>query len=226
MAAATILLAAALSFSAIGVVFATAASVQLLLTPGRRRQVVWFAPVGVALLAWYIGFGRFGNHPNPPPTAMNFLVDPLYLLWGLSQSLAGLIGEGGWVGVLLLAAGIIALARYWKRHGPDPFLLGVAAGSVYVLGFTILQMNVSDELRGRIFATMFTLVRFCLLLALTVAPILSQVLDGFSGRWFHRKVLGVSVPGVRLTLWLGGLIIMGAGALAARSLRAERVSSS
>src|SRR5439155_12945137 len=55
MAAATILLAAALSFSAIGVVLATAASVQLLLTPARRRQVVGFAPVGVALLAWYIG---------------------------------------------------------------------------------------------------------------------------------------------------------------------------
>ena len=144
MAAATILLAAALSFSAIGVVFATAASVQLLLTPGRRRQVVWFAPVGVALLAWYIGFGRFGNHPNPPPTAMNFLVDPLYLLWGLSQSLAGLIGEGGWVGVLLLAAGIIALPRYWKRHGPDPFLLGVAAGLIaffIVTGLTRAQLG-------------------------------------------------------------------------------------
>jgi len=144
MAAATILLAAALSFSAIGVVFATAAGVQLLLTPGRRRQVVWFAPVGVALLAWYVAFGRFGTHPNPPPTAMNFLLDPPYLLWGLSQSLAGLMGEGGWVGVLLLAAGIIALARYWKRHGPDPFLLGVAAGLIaffIVTGLTRAQLG-------------------------------------------------------------------------------------
>jgi dTMP kinase len=100
--------------------------------------------------------------------------------------------------------------------------LGVAAGSVYVLGFTILQTNVSDELRGRIFATLYTLVRFCMLLALTVAPILSQVLDGFSGHWFNRKVLGVGIPGVRLTLWLGGFIIIGAGFLAVRSMRAER----
>src|SRR5438105_1621941 len=115
----TFLLAAALSFSAIGVVFATAAGVQLLLTPARRRQLLWLAPVAVALVAWYVAFGRFGTHPNPQPTAANLLVDPLYVLWGLSQSVAGLIGEGGWVGVPLLAAGSIALAWSWKRHGRD-----------------------------------------------------------------------------------------------------------
>ena len=115
-------------------------------------------------------------------------------------------------------------ASMWKLGWTSVFVagLGVAAGSVYVLGFTILQSNVSDDLRGRIFATMYTLVRFCLLLALTVAPVLSQLLDGFSRATFDRKLLGVSLPGVRLTLWLGGLIIIGAGLLAARSLRAER----
>src|SRR5438067_11795215 len=104
--------------------------------------------------------------------------------------------------------------------------LAVADGSVYVLGLTIVQLHGSDELGGPIFATMYTLVRFCLLLGLTLAPILSQVLDGLSGHWVDRQVLGVSVPGVRLTLWLGGLVIIGAGVLAARSLRSERVPSS
>jgi dTMP kinase len=126
----------------------------------------------------------------------------------------------------LFAGGVslIAGASMWRLEWASVFVtcLGVAAGSVYVLGFTILQTNVSDELRGRIFATLYTLVRFCMLLALTVAPILSQVLDGFSDHWFSSKVLGVSIPGVRLTLWLGGLIIIGAGFLAVRSMRAER----
>jgi hypothetical protein len=130
MAPATILLAASLSFSAIGVVFATAAGVQLLLTPARRRHLWWLAPLGVALLAWYVAFGRFGTHPTAQPTAANVLIDPLYTLWGLGQSIAGLIGEGGWVGVPLLALGIGALAWHWRRHGPDPFLVGVAAGLV------------------------------------------------------------------------------------------------
>jgi dTMP kinase len=88
-------------------------------------------------------------------------------------------------------------------------LLGVFAGAVYVLGFTLLQSGVEDELRGRIFASLYTLVRFCLLLAFAIAPFLSSLLEG----------LPVSIPGTRLTLWLGGGIILLAGALASVSVR-------
>jgi dTMP kinase len=102
-------------------------------------------------------------------------------------------------------------------------ILGVCAGAVYILGFTILQTNVEDHMRGRIFATLYTLIRFCLLVAFAVAPILSSLLDGVSRSLFHRHLnlfgLGIGLPGVRLTLWLGGLIIMGAGLLARVSLR-------
>ena len=103
------------------------------------------------------------------------------------------------------------------------FLLGVCAGAVYILGYTILQSNVEDELRGRIFATLNALVRFCLLLAFAAAPALSGLLDNISHRVFNRSVqvlgLHVGIPGVRLTLWLGGLIILGAGALTVVGLR-------
>lgn len=102
--------------------------------------------------------------------------------------------------------------------------LGLCAGSVYILGFTILQTNVEDELRGRIFALLYTLVRFCLLLAFTLAPVVSRLLDGMSDRLVDRSVavggLSVALPGVRLTLWLGGVIILVAGLLARRGLRA------
>lgn len=89
--------------------------------------------------------------------------------------------------------------------------MGVCAGAVYVLGFTILQENVGDELRGRIFATLYTLSRLCLLLSLTVAPLLASAIDGVTSR----------VPGVRVTLWMGAAIILLAGALAARTLKPE-----
>ncbi len=102
-------------------------------------------------------------------------------------------------------------------------LLGVFAGAIYVLGFTILQTNVEDEVRGRIFAVLNTLVRFCLLLAFAIAPFLSSLLDSISNRLFDRHIdlfgLGISIPGTRLTLWLGGLIILGAGALALVSMK-------
>ncbi len=103
-------------------------------------------------------------------------------------------------------------------------ILGVCAGSVYVLGFTLLHESVDDELRGRIFSALYTLVRFCVLLAFAIGPLLSDLLDRLSLRFLDRQIalLGVeiAVPGVRLTLWLAGLIIMGAGVLAVMSLRA------
>jgi dTMP kinase len=103
-------------------------------------------------------------------------------------------------------------------------MLGVCAGSVYVLGFTLLHENVGDELRGRIFSALYTLVRLCLLIAFAVGPFLSEVLDRLSRDLFddaRPEVFGFSVylHGSRVTLWLAGLIILGAGALAALSLR-------
>lgn len=110
-------------------------------------------------------------------------------------------------------------------------VLGVCAGTVYVLGFTILGASTSDEIRGRIFGVFYTLVRLCLLLAFTLAPLLSGLLGSLSGR-LHRRAGGmtikgevgtpsfhVALPGTRLTLWLGGLIILGAAWIARRDLR-------
>ena len=103
-------------------------------------------------------------------------------------------------------------------------ILGVCAGSVYVLGFTLLHESVDDELRGRIFSALYTLVRFCVLIAFAVGPFLADALERLSQRLFDGHIsvagLGIAVPGVRLTLWLAGLIIVGAGVLAVMSLRA------
>jgi hypothetical protein len=144
MGAATALLAASLAFSGIGVVFAIAGTVQLVLAPARRRQLLWFVPVGVALVAWYLAFGRFGNHPDPQPTATNLLIDPLYAVWGLGEGVAAIIGEGGWFGPPLLVAAIAAVAWRWNRHGADPFAISVAAGLVgfyLVTGLTRAQLG-------------------------------------------------------------------------------------
>ncbi|MBV8160373.1 MAG: MFS transporter [Acidimicrobiia bacterium] len=93
-------------------------------------------------------------------------------------------------------------------------LMGVFAGAVYVMGFTLIQENVSDEIRGRVFATLYTLVRLCLVIALTVGPLLAGWLNGLSPGTMHLGGVTVQLPGVRLTLWLGGAIIVAAGLLA------------
>jgi hypothetical protein len=141
-------LAVSLMFSAIGLFFAVAAAVQLALTPERRRDLRWLAPVAVALAAWYVAFGRFASHPNPQPTAGNLLLDPIYALWGLSQSAAGVIGEGGWAGIPLLLAAVGAVGWRWRRQGPDALAIGVATGLVafyLVTGLTRAQLGVQQS---------------------------------------------------------------------------------
>lgn len=102
-------------------------------------------------------------------------------------------------------------------------LLGVCSGSVYVLGFTILHENVDDELRGRVFSALYTLVRFCLLISFAVGGFLSDGFDWLFDVLFDQEVeiLGFvfELPGVRGALWLASLLILGAGVLASWSLR-------
>ena len=135
---------ASLMFSGIGLVFAIVAALLLFLTPGRRRDLLWLAPTGVALVAWYLAFGRLGTHPNPQPTAANVFLVPQYALWGLSQSASGLIGETGWVGAPILGAAVAALALTWSRRRPDPTALSLAVAVVafYVItGLTRAQLG-------------------------------------------------------------------------------------
>jgi dTMP kinase len=105
---------------------------------------------------------------------------------------------------------------------------GVCTGTAYVLGFSMLQTEADDDLRGRIFATLYVCTRLCLFLALVVAPFLSTAFDDASqsllGSKVHVAGATVYLPGVRLTLWLGGLIIVGSGFLVRRGLRARAVA--
>ena len=109
------------------------------------------------------------------------------------------------------------------------FGIGICAGSVYVLGFTLLHENVDDQLRGRIFSTFYVLVRACVLLALVVGPLMEDLLDRLSSVLWDRHVevlgLGIDVPGVRLTLWLAALIILASGGVAVASLRAGELGN-
>lgn len=105
-------------------------------------------------------------------------------------------------------------------------LLGVSAGGVYVLGFTILHESVDDELRGRVFSALYVLVRFCLLLSIAVGGFLSEALDWVFATTFDSEIsIGsnrLALTGVRGALWLAAATIVGAGVLAIVSLRADR----
>ena len=101
--------------------------------------------------------------------------------------------------------------------------LGMMAGPSYVLGFTLLHEHVENEMRGRVFSALLLLVRLCLLVALAIAPALSELFGTLSDSWFDGdiSVFGgrLPVPGVRITMWLAAVVIAIAGGLANWSLR-------
>jgi len=102
-------------------------------------------------------------------------------------------------------------------------LIGATAGCAYVTGFTLLQETVADELRGRTFATLYTIVRLCLLLSLTLGPFTASLLGAISDNTVDGIVdfgsFTVSLPGVRLALWLGGVVCILSGLFARRRMR-------
>ena len=123
-------------------------------------------------------------------------------------------------GICLLFA-VSTSSTLWNLIGV--FSMGICAGSVYVLGFTLLHEHVEEQLRGRVFSALYTLVRFCLLLSITVGGFLS---DGFN--WLFDVLFdneleigawSMALPGVRGALWLASSFMIVASGLAWVSLR-------
>ena len=102
-------------------------------------------------------------------------------------------------------------------------LVGAGAGCAYVTGFTVLQERVADDMRGRTFATLYTIVRACLLLSLILGPLVASGLASFANATVDGSVsfgtVHLSLPGARLALWLGGLITILSGIAARRRMR-------
>ncbi|MFN8034558.1 MAG: MFS transporter [Acidimicrobiia bacterium] len=151
------------------------------------------------------------------------------------------LGTGAAIGVISLMALQKKLPRdivfYWAVMGTGIALIvavsfsmlapaalfvavvGACAGTAYVTGFTLLQEQVSDELRGRTFATLYTIVRMCLLISLTVSPLFADLFDALGGEYLshhavHAWALQYELPGVRLALWAGGVLAIVAGVYA------------
>ncbi|HEY0402268.1 MAG TPA: dTMP kinase, partial [Blastococcus sp.] len=94
-------------------------------------------------------------------------------------------------------------------------LMGFFAGIAYLAGFTLLGTEVQDEIRGRTFAIVQSLVRAALILSLAVVPFGV----GLIGR--HQIDLGIAtvpVTGERVMLLVAGLLALGVGVLSYRQM--------
>jgi dTMP kinase len=127
----------------------------------------------------------------------------------------------------VVATGIAIIATGWVSSLTPALVLvaalGAGAGCAYVTGFTLLQECVSDDMRGRTFATLYTVVRVCLLLSLTIGPFISgglgSLFDAITNNSVAIGSVHLSLPGPRLALWFGGLVTVFSGIFAGRRMR-------
>jgi dTMP kinase len=122
-------------------------------------------------------------------------------------------------GVAIVGAGAMVLLMSWTFTLWIALLLvvlmGFFAGIAYLAGFTLLGTEVEDDIRGRTFAIVQSLVRAALILSLAVVPFGV----GLIGR--HHVDLGVAtvpVTGERVMLFVAGLLALGVGVLAYRQM--------
>jgi hypothetical protein len=161
---ASALLTASLMFSGVGLFFGVAAVVQLGVS-ARRRNLIWFAPVGVALAAWFVAFGR-GGGPGTPLSLGDIVTLPLYVLWGLGTSVGGVIGLSGWMGLAVLILAALAVAYAWQRGRLDLFALGIAAGLVSFYAVTgLIRVQIGYQQSGASRYTYVAAVFWLMLLA-------------------------------------------------------------
>jgi dTMP kinase len=177
------------------------------LGPIYAKQVLGSGSAGFGLLMTGLGTGAAIGVLALSVAARRLPTEPVFV--------AALFGAG--IGlVLVTSVGSLTLAVVLAG------VFGLFAGTSYVSGFTIIQERVEDALRGRMFATLYTIIRFCLLLSLAVAPWMSSLLGSLSGALFTDRVIDIGikvyVPGVRLTFWLGGLMTVAAGVVVSRDM--------
>ena len=78
-------------------------------------------------------------------------------------------------------------------------------------------------MRGRTFATLYAVIRLCLLLSLTVSPLFADLYDWLfalvnSSQHVQLGGFSYSFPGVRLALWGGGVLTIVSGVYARRQV--------
>ncbi|TFV63915.1 UNVERIFIED_ORG: dTMP kinase [Bacillus sp. AZ43] len=122
-------------------------------------------------------------------------------------------------GIAIVGAGIMVLLMSWTFTLWIALLLvvlmGFFAGIAYLAGFTLLGTEVEDEIRGRTFAIVQSLVRAALILSLAVVPFGVGLIGEHE---LDLGVLAVPVTGERIMLFVAGLLALGVGVLAYRQM--------
>ena len=94
--------------------------------------------------------------------------------------------------------------------------LGAFSGISWVTGFTMLGMEVQDDLRGRTFAFVQSLIRVVLVAVLAVAPLIAAAVGQHTFKFQNTQI---SYNGASVTIFIAGLIATLIGAISYRQMK-------
>src|SRR5207244_2071743 len=158
------------------------------LGPGFARCSVNAGPTGFGILITAFGIGMGAGMG-----LMNYLSR---LLEKDKLFVVAMLGTAG-CAVAVAAMPTITLAALFTVP------MGVGTGLTWVTGYTMIQENVTDEYRGRTFATLTISARMALFLALVAFPALAAAIGP------HTFTVGgrlLDFSGTRIALWTGAVV--------------------
>jgi dTMP kinase len=128
------------------------------------------------------------------------------------------------LGISIIAAGLslalLALIPHMVAAVLTTLVIGTWAGIAWVTGYTLLGLEVADELRGRTFAFVQTLVRSTLVLVLAVSPLLAAAFGQHQIEVTDTMTL--TYNGAAITMLLFGLLASVLGLAAYRQMDDRR----
>jgi dTMP kinase len=119
-----------------------------------------------------------------------------------------IVAAGGSLAVMALLPNLV-LALFATAS------VGAFAGVAWIVGYTLLGLEVEDSKRGRTFATVQSLVRVDLLVVLALAPVLAGVIGPHQVGLFR---VHVRTDGITITLFLAGLVAVLVGLVSYRQM--------
>jgi dTMP kinase len=134
---------------------------------------------------------------------------------GLGPKLVRTLSRRRWFAMSIVLSGgavtLLAPAPHLAVATPLVALVGVGAGMAFLSGTTLLGSEVEDELRGRTFAFVQSMLRVVLLLAIAV----SSLIVGIGGsRRVGGRFFAVDISATRVLLLIAGLLAVATGVLA------------
>jgi dTMP kinase len=95
-------------------------------------------------------------------------------------------------------------------------ILGAFSGIAWVTGFTMLGMEVHDDVRGRTFAFVQSIIRITLVAVLAIAPIIAATIGEHS---YQFENLTLDYNGAQITIGIAGLIAVFIGSVSYHQMK-------